>query len=984
MARQTRLLVDLSKDSGGALALFGLLPEQEFAATDNRQPLTRRVLRDYDVLAICGQSLKPYSRAELSAIGAFVGGGGGLLLAASAPVFELQAAAPVERMAQNAVAGLFGAAFLSGDCRGARADESLIVGLQQEHLRTRAHRALEDHGAGLVSGGGGPVEVPAGAEVLAEHRASKQPVAAAFRAGEGRVVMSGCAAFAGNRPLTCRPILRWLAPPEWRDGAEARPLPDYVGQRGDIKRGDRFQLPYDAPCADMVPATLALLESAGAAVRARFACVREALGFFPLRDTLGSPSSWHRHRRATIPGQAPRAVQARSVVHTLLERAPYGWNVARLLDYAFTRAPWVLRFGNDLLGDLGFVEEAERCRARIERWVAEGRRRAATFDLARAYRGTDETSPRAWTVLDEFVAEHGDEPLRKLASVVPESDPFRHLPASYAWEMDQAVYYLSLSAGKDLFPWFARRGVTVHSLPIVKPEAQDAEAKIATRLREAMRDPSEDLSSRTDAALDLAVSDGKPGAGEWGQLCKALRLSRQGDDRAAGMLRRLVAKATPEVGAVAMVALADLGDATVGRKLVAAAREYDPRFQLAAGYALSKAGAPEADELTLDRLTDSAGKRIGGLDVDLDGHIEMHARVGGYKVSNVFSAPSLHHFTADGTISVHEVHWVHTSNLWRRRGLSRWLMERAMHHPAAERCSCAELDTGTRNVAHPLYREHGFTDISLIEERLCELPGRAHGRPPAGVTFRAYAEGDKARVAALLREVSGSALNDSNGTMNFCWLAPGWPYGDTVAWVAERRGDLVGMAAARYGGGETADVHYLAVRETPEREMVTDGLLACVHTAVRSLGAKRTQACYLPEDPHVLQALERAGYLSSETDWVWMMQIRHLAQFLGEIAPVIEKRLAASAFKDWRGSVDLLGERLRARVTVRRGKVKTGTPGKAPADIILRADDDTITRVALGRETPFEAYLQTRMTIEPRISDSITKLVETLFPKVPL
>ena len=115
-----------------------------------------------------------------------------------------------------------------------------------------------------------------------------------------------------------------------------------------------------------------------------------------------------------------------------------------------------------------------------------------------------------------------------------------------------------------------------------------------------------------------------------------------------------------------------------------------------------------------------------------------------------------------------------------------------------------------------------------------------------------------------------------------------------------------------------------------------------------------------------------------------MTQIRNFVQFLQEISPVLEKRLADSDFKHWEGKIDLIAERLRARITVGEGSVQASAPTSRPADILLTCGDDTATRVALGRETPFEAYLQTRLTIEPRVSDSITKLVETVFPKVPL
>ena len=81
-----RIIADRSRDSTGAMQFANLLPYAEFQSTGNRRPLRRSVLSKYDVLAICGQSLKKYTRLQLAMIREFVEAGGGLVLAASAPI----------------------------------------------------------------------------------------------------------------------------------------------------------------------------------------------------------------------------------------------------------------------------------------------------------------------------------------------------------------------------------------------------------------------------------------------------------------------------------------------------------------------------------------------------------------------------------------------------------------------------------------------------------------------------------------------------------------------------------------------------------------------------------------------------------------------------------------------------------------------------------------------------------------------------------
>ena len=54
------------------------------------------------------------------------------------------------------------------------------------------------------------------------------------------------------------------------------------------------------------------------------------------------------------------------------------------------------------------------------------------------------------------------------------------------------------------------------------------------------------------------------------------------------------------------------------------------------------------------------------------------------------------------------------------------------------------------------------------------------------------------------------------------------------------------------------------------------------------------------------------------------------------------------------------------------------------ADVRLCGDHATLTRIVAGRQTPFEAYLQLELTIEPRMNDEVRGLVETVFPRVPM
>ncbi len=976
MARLITVLTDRSKDSSGA-GLFGeILPHTEFGRTTNTGPLSPGLLAAYDVLAICGQSLKRYSRAELEAIEGFVSRGGGLLLAADAGVFEAETGLPAARMAQSAVAEMLGAAFVDSDVAGARMDHRLCLRLPAQRLSGARHPALQRDGLELAAHGGAClIEAPAGSEVLLSLRGGGHACAAAFAFGEGRVVMVGARDFAHDRPLTCRTLARWLG-----IGADRRKsagaVPQRVGPGDKVSEDPRCTCRYDPGCERLVPKMRRELAAVMAAIEERFGEIPEPRRSLRLIDTATPYNPWG--WSSDIGTQGTDGQRVRRLVADVVQRDVVYSLHHRALPPLFTAMPTVLHLADKVLRDLGHTEEAERIRERADRWLAEADTHARTYDLACSYEATDETCPRGLMLLRELEQAEGDGIYDKLALVMPKKATGPHPQSSYVWAGDRSIYYLSLAAGKDLFPWFAQRGLTVHPAPIAKPEAKSYNALLWARLQEAARDEAETLGSRMDAVLDLAAmrvadKDGKlkhQVRDDWSALVDALVHSRRADKQAHRLLSALTVAGKPEpVRAIAGIALADLGDASGAADLVTLARTADVRFRLAAWYALEKAGSALAEELSPDR----SGVAIETRD---RGYLLSHAMVDGHRVANNLSQPTLHPFTRDACTTVHEVHWVHTADTWRRRGLSRYLFEQAMTHPEAMACSLSHLWTGTRNVAHALYREYGFIDMAVANTWTCECPGRAGATPPTDVVLRAFKETDRPRVDEFLREVKGKAICFDG--LHAC------DAGATVhGFVAIRGAKVVGYASVGCEHpGKEADIGTLAVAEGDNRDGIADGLLSLLTTTAAGKGAKSVIRRNGDEHDYISAALQRAGYALRRHSGVMMLQIRHLHQFLQEIAPALESRLLTSHYKDWEGTVDLLGERLQARVAISKGKAKAGKPGATPPDVSLTGSDDAITHIALGRKTPFEAYLQTELTIGPRINERLSGLVEVLFPKV--
>jgi putative sterol carrier protein len=200
--------------------------------------------------------------------------------------------------------------------------------------------------------------------------------------------------------------------------------------------------------------------------------------------------------------------------------------------------------------------------------------------------------------------------------------------------------------------------------------------------------------------------------------------------------------------------------------------------------------------------------------------------------------------------------------------------------------------------------------------------------------------------------------------------------------LAERDGGLVGAVGASTGG-QRACLSHLCVKEGTARQEIAVALLGLLHADLRERGPKEvTWWCNPPNIAFTEQALAAAGYVPTGRWGVEMWALLDLPQLLREIAPLLERRVTDSDLKGWTGSIDLLGNRHRARLVFAEGKPIVAEAEGPPPGIIVACDDHTMARIVSGVETPFEAYLQTRLTLGPQVNERITGLLDTLFPNV--
>lgn len=974
--RQIRVLVDLCHDAAAVRGPVRIEPDDVFRTTACRTRLRWSTLRKYHVLIVSGHAPNKFTAAELRAVDRFVREGGGLLLASSTPLYQLDVEQPAETLPYNDVARLFGYELLGPDgCRReAEPDRNYLVGYRGEDAAENDAAPSEGRILGnLEPGTWAPPRVPEEATRLLEHRRTGEALAACSEHGKGRVVVIGRPAGNVMTLQHCAPLLRWLA-----GDAEARPgreVAAEIGPRMQVKKVGELRVIYEPRVERRLDEVLALISRVDGELRPILGEHWSPLDEVAVVDSAVANLGWRDFPRIGVKACPWRMVY--NIASLMVTRTAYHSRIGDLLVSVFPEYSIVRHLATRIVERLGYTEQAQRLRQINERLCDEQDPDRTEGDLSRVYLWTEQWHPKGMWVLSELERKFGDDLLSKLFRAIPKEKAYEGLTDRYAWHSDKMIYYLSLAAGKNLFPWFEEIGTTVHPLPIMKREEKGFEKAVREALvRGATRGPA---SERLDGISDLAKlkederSKLPPSVRK---LVEAVALSNAGDKRATAMLREIAQrKADAPEAAIAALQLVTMGDRSACSRLAALAKRHDYRLQLLAGHALRKAGCDDRG-LSLTEIADADGRRVGKMDVKRQRELAVHAVVEGHEVANVVSEVAYAHFPHNNHASLLLVYWVFTSPQWRRMGLSRQALAATTELAEAKRCAVMSLGTGTRNVAHAMYRSFGFVDSEIGAGYRKTLADGTPSAPAARVTFRAMEDKDRARATRLAEEWADLLF----GGWYRSWQGFS-PLHRVV--LAEREGRLIGIACGRPDGTDASRLESLCVeKEAEKREDIALTLLALLHAHLAEGGAKTVHCWAPPDDGLVAETLTRAGYSRKAGGGVGMFGIRDLAQLLTEIRPLYERRLAESDFAGWSGRVIIVGDRLKAGLEADKGKVEVVPARARRGDVVLTSTDEVITRFTIGADTPYEGYLQTVTAIEPWMNEQVVKLLETLFPKV--
>ncbi|MBC8230888.1 hypothetical protein H8E77_15160 [bacterium] len=1008
MNKAIRILVDRSRDSGWSNGLVHIEPDNIYQTTDNRNYLNESILKNYDVLTICSSTPLAHTDEELKLIKEFVEAGGGLLLASSTSRFERDVGLPTTEMGINKVSTLFGAEFLMLDEGKGEMNSSSdpVRGYPKKSLRFTDHEVvtgleLDD----LNIANCGILLIPTGAEVFLEHRETKEPIGASLNFGKGRVLLINDHLFGSTNHRVFSRFIDWLAPKYCDFGyrvskaAGDEMIPDEIPIEKHVKEDGKIKIFYTDLVADKVDICLKFAKK----------LAKDPIGQFPKGDEITLrieliPScsfgfDWE-ELVMTIGAYVSNARLAYSLgsnASCLLQTQTHFRAIESMLCWKDPSAGIDPLLGIAAMRLLGFEREADAMCSEIKRQFRKQDPTGNTVDIAKI---NEEYSPKAVWILLALMEKYGDDLLIRLAKTIPEKDADKNMPRTTFSEFDTLVYYLSRTLEVDLLPWFQEIGTTVYPLPLHPNDSDEFKTGVRDYLNMMIRDKSANTSDRNDAIssiLELTDKSEKTLSSlisklgvedKYERLIAARGLANACDNRAMKVLEELTFDADDSgLAAIAMLTLiqCSVADSRAGcqlvvDRLVEVAHNQDYRFQLDVGYVLEKLNHKAAEVFSYGNLRDSDGAMVVTMDVKRDRQLKLFPTVNGNRVANCFFISDVRHFPYNTHVNGGYVDWVWTKRPYRRKGLSRWAFAEMMSHEYVRRCSCAFLHTGTRNPAHAMYRSFGFVDIFPYKRFFKELQSE-EAKVVEGIVIRSYVPGDETGMAEVANTFCANRLDEQRVRAK-----RRRPSETTFIKVAEKDSEILGYVRARCDWWEKEKVTLIEefnLKETDNREEIGVMLLCALHNELVGHGYEKIYLYWDKglETDFLVKLLYSFGYSSESEGGVWMFKVINLPMLLAELSPLFSKRLNESDdYKGWQGTISIESSEHHACITIDDGKINASAELPRNAAIRISTDDDTLTRVILGNVSPYEAYLQTDLRIEPTVNDSVTGLLDTLFP----
>lgn len=288
-----------------------------------------------------------------------------------------------------------------------------------------------------------------------------------------------------------------------------------------------------------------------------------------------------------------------------------------------------------------------------------------------------------------------------------------------------------------------------------------------------------------------------------------------------------------------------------------------------------------------------------------------------------------------------------------------------------------------------------------------QLAHRRAGPRPAllNVRIRSFRQGDEKAIAALFNQYVAQSVGPSLVTprswrdqyRHHGWSGPSLDADRDCVRVALRRGEIIGYLVVDFEyiwDSDVAVVQELCIAEGEQADELARQLL---EDAERQAGSRAKHVLMLAlsnEDGHALRAATALGFDGSEDGGdVFMAAITNLAAFLRQIAPELTRRMQASRFRAWRGTIPLRSGEMEGGLRLQQGAVEA-VRARGTADLSASIHPEALPSLLFGQLSVARAFLQDRLSVSQSEGSEqaaqhanrtqALQVLDALFPRVPL
>lgn len=204
---------------------------------------------------------------------------------------------------------------------------------------------------------------------------------------------------------------------------------------------------------------------------------------------------------------------------------------------------------------------------------------------------------------------------------------------------------------------------------------------------------------------------------------------------------------------------------------------------------------------------------------------------------------------------------------------------------------------------------------------------------------------------------------------------------DNLRWVAlDTQGKIVGYISSTYAKGrKQGRINEIVVESNYDFETVARPLVDKIYKIFLEKGAASIYV-HTIRNPQYAKIFPKLGFLSLETDGVFMIVVHNVPRFLHEITPILARRL--ERLQNWKGWLQLNCEEHSVFLRKSDEKVQSFIWTNREVNLQIFLDAKVLADLLLGVLTLQEAIEERKMRVETASPRNRTnKLLTTLFPK---